>query len=188
MPTYVAFLRAINLGANRKFPQTAIRAAVEGTGATDVETYLNTGNVRLRTGVRSTDNVEQMLADAFAADRGFDVPTIVVTPESLRGIGAEIDAAWQVYGEPSRHLVTIFKRAPDPAALDEVLRFPSAPDRVVAGERCVHVLLADGLHESRVVRSKAFAALGVGTARYATVIKELLRRWVDNEGAGAGRR
>ena len=28
MPTYVAFLRAINLGATRKFPKDAIKAAI----------------------------------------------------------------------------------------------------------------------------------------------------------------
>ena len=32
VPTYVAFLRAINLGAKRKFPKDAIVAAVEAAG------------------------------------------------------------------------------------------------------------------------------------------------------------
>ena len=45
--TYIAFLRAINLGAKRKFPKDAIRAAVEAAGGDRVETYINTGNVRL---------------------------------------------------------------------------------------------------------------------------------------------
>src|SRR4051794_20858140 len=45
MPTYVAFLRAINLGATRKFPKDAIRAATEAAGGSGVETYINTGNV-----------------------------------------------------------------------------------------------------------------------------------------------
>ena len=47
VPTYVAFLRAINLGAKRKFPQDAIKTATEAAGGSDVETYINTGNVRL---------------------------------------------------------------------------------------------------------------------------------------------
>ena len=44
MPSYVAFLRAINLGPNRKFPKDAIKACVESCGFTDVATYINTGN------------------------------------------------------------------------------------------------------------------------------------------------
>ena len=48
MATYIAFLRAINLGATRKFPKDAIKASVEAAGGTDVETYINTGIGKFR--------------------------------------------------------------------------------------------------------------------------------------------
>ena len=48
MPTYVAFLRAINLGSTRKFPKAAIVRACENAGFTEVETYINSGNVVFR--------------------------------------------------------------------------------------------------------------------------------------------
>ncbi|MCY7395437.1 MAG: DUF1697 domain-containing protein [Nocardioides sp.] len=57
-------MRAIDLGARRRFPKDAIRAAVQGAGCTGVETYLNTGNVRLTTSLRSTAKVEALLQDA----------------------------------------------------------------------------------------------------------------------------
>jgi uncharacterized protein (DUF1697 family) len=57
MATYIAFLRAINLGATRKFPKDAIRASVEAAGGTDVETYINTGNVRFDSRLRSRAKV-----------------------------------------------------------------------------------------------------------------------------------
>lgn len=82
MATYVAFLRAINLGAKRKFPKDAIVAAVEAAGFTEVETYINTGNVRFDTTMRSRAKIEAALEEAFLADRGFEVPTIVFTPRS----------------------------------------------------------------------------------------------------------
>ena len=53
MPSYVAFLRAINLGSTRKFPKEAVKAAVEKAGGTAVETYINTGNVRFDSTLRS---------------------------------------------------------------------------------------------------------------------------------------
>ena len=45
VPTYIAFLRAINVG-KRMFAKGAIVQACEDAGCTDVETYINTGNVR----------------------------------------------------------------------------------------------------------------------------------------------
>src|SRR3990170_2320186 len=77
MPTYVAFLRAINLGATRKFPKADIVSATEAAGGTDVATYINTGNVRLSSTMRSRGRVEAALEQAYAAERGFPVPTIV---------------------------------------------------------------------------------------------------------------
>lgn len=47
MQTYVAFLRAINLGAHRKFPKDAIIAATQVAGGTEVATHATSGNVRL---------------------------------------------------------------------------------------------------------------------------------------------
>ena len=76
MPTYIAFLRAINLGATRKFSKAAIVRACEAAGFTDVETYINSGNVRVSTPLRSVAKVEAALEKAFAEEAGFEVPTV----------------------------------------------------------------------------------------------------------------
>ncbi|MCW2797304.1 DUF1697 domain-containing protein, partial [Nocardioides sp.] len=77
MATYIAFLRAINLGPTRKFAKADIIAAVEATGGTDVATYINTGNVRFDSTMRSRARIEETLEKAFLESRGFEVPTIV---------------------------------------------------------------------------------------------------------------
>ena len=176
MPSYVAFLRAINLGPTRKFPKDAIRAAVESTGCTGVETYINTGNVLLSTRMRSRAKVESALEAAFLADRGFAVPTIAFTPAELRDIVADVDELWAEYGEPKAHAVTLFKEPPTTAAVAAVEALDLGDVPVVRG-RAAHVLLRENFHESKVLSSKEFAALGKGTARYAKVIREITARW-----------
>ncbi|MFN8190366.1 MAG: DUF1697 domain-containing protein [Nocardioidaceae bacterium] len=176
MPSYVAFLRAINLGPTRKFPKAAIAAAVESTGATGVETYINTGNVRLTTTLRSRAKVEATLEKAFAADRGFEVPTIVFTPAELRDVVADVDELWAEHGEPLAHAVTLFKQPPAADAVAAVESLDLA-DRVVVRGRAAHVMLLTNFHESKLLASKQFAALGQGTARYAKVLREVTNRW-----------
>ncbi|MEZ5096889.1 MAG: DUF1697 domain-containing protein [Nocardioides sp.] len=176
MPTYVAFLRAINLGPTRKFPKEAIKAAVESVGATGVETYLNTGNVRLTTRLRSPARVEQALEEAFLADRAFAVPTVALTPGELLDIVADVDALWAEFGEPAAHSVTLFKEPPETSATRAVEALDLA-DRAVVRGRAAHVLLTSGFHDSRLLNAREFGALGVGTARYATVLRELATRW-----------
>ena len=86
MATYVAFLRAINLGAKRKFPKDDIVRVTEAAGFADVATHINTGNVRLGTAMRSRARIEQALEEAYLADRGFEVPTVVYSQAELREV------------------------------------------------------------------------------------------------------
>ena len=110
MPTYIAFLRAINLGPTRKFPKDAIKAAAETAGFTDVETYINTGNVRVTTRLRSRAKVEAALEKAFLEDRGFEVPTIVFTPAEITAIADEATEFAQDHD--GVHYVSLLKDEP----------------------------------------------------------------------------
>ena len=177
MPTYVAFLRAINLGAKRKFPKDDIKRCVESTGATGVETHINTGNVLLTTSLRSRAKVEAVLEAAFAADRGFEVPTMVFTRPELAAVAADADRLRAELGEPLAHYITLYKQPPPPdaAAAVEALDVEGESVRVLG--RAAHALLHRNVHEARSLNSREFVALGVGTARNVNVVRTLARKW-----------
>jgi uncharacterized protein (DUF1697 family) len=177
VPTYVAFLRAINLGANRKFPKAAIKAAVEVAGGTEVETYINTGNVRLTTSLRSPASVAAALERAFAADRGFEVPTMVFTPAEVADIVEFADKLWAEHGQPLGHYVTLYKQAPTSAAVATLAQMQWDGEMAVVEGRTAHGLLYRGFHESRLHASKLFEALGQGTTRNLQVIRAVAEKW-----------
>lgn len=179
MPTYVALLRAINLGATRKFPKDAIRAAVESTGARDVETYINTGNVRLTTGLRSTARVASVLEEAFAADRGFEVPTVVLTPAELTAIAADAEELAAGHDRLGMHYVSFLKQAPDREQVDAVEAVHVEGERLVVRGRGAHLLLdeRDGYHLAKLSNDFVEKRLGVATNRNARVVRELASRW-----------
>jgi uncharacterized protein (DUF1697 family) len=173
--TYIAFLRAINLGANRKFPKDAIRAAVEAAGGERVETYINTGNVRLDSRLRSRGRVEAVLEEAFLADRGFEVPTIVFTPTELREIAA--DAKRFADGHEGRHYISLLKHEPPAAAVRLIEGAGTAGEVARVGGRAVHLLLPANYHEARLTNALVEKHLGVATNRNLTVISALAERW-----------
>ena len=173
MATYIAFLRAINLGAKRKFPKDSIKAAVEAAGGTDVETYINTGNVRFRTTMRSRAKIEAALEKTFLEDRGFEVPTIVFTPKELRAIADEAAS----FGHGGRHYVSLLKDAPSAAAVKAIEESGTADEVARVGGRAVHLLLGANYHEARLTNAAVEKQLGVATNRNLTVIKELAARW-----------
>lgn len=179
MPTYVAFLRAINLGATRKFPKDAIKAAVEAAGGSDVETYLNTGNVRLRTSLRSGGQVEEVLEKAFAADRGFEVPTIVLTPAELVQVAADSDELAAAADSLGMQYVSLLKGAPTAEQVREVEAVEYAGERLVVRGRAAHLLLdqRDGYHLAKLSNAFVEKRLGVATNRNITVVRALAERW-----------
>lgn len=174
MATYIAFLRAINLGAKRKFPKDAIKAAVEAAGGTDVETYINTGNVRLHSTLRSRAKVEAMLEKAFREDRGFEVPTIVFTPGELVAIADEAAR----FGHGGKHYVSLLKEVPSAAAIATVEDLGTRDGEVArVGGRAVHLLLGENYHEAKLTNVLVEKHLGVATNRNLTVILTLAKKW-----------
>ena len=173
MPTYIAFLRAINLGARRTFPKNAIRKACEDAGFTDVETYINTGNVRVTTALRSRGKVEAALEEAFAAAAGFEVPTIVLTRQELVSVAEEAEA----FGHSGKHYVSLLKDSPSEAAVRAVEEASTAGEVAKVGGRAVHLLLGENYHQAKLTNAVVEKHLGVATNRNLTVIRTLAEKW-----------
>lgn len=177
MPEYLAFLRAINLGKNRKFPMVELRSVLESAGFGDVETYIQTGNVRLRTPMRSVERVASLLEEVFAADRGFDVPTVVLTPTELRQVHADAMAFEPPVDGEVRRYVTFLRQpaAPQVAAAVDAFAVDGEAARVVG--RAVHVWVRDGYQNARISNGRLERMLGVATTRDLKVVTTLAGRW-----------
>lgn len=178
MPTHVGFLRAINLGRNRKFPKDAVIAAAESAGFTDVATYLNTGNVRVTSRMRSLPRVEEALEAAFLADRGFEVPTIAFGLAELGEISSYAEGLAQRHGPLQRHYVSLLRV---PLTEEVAARVESASGEaatVVVQGRAVHLMWQHAVPgDIDPLGAATSRLLGVTTARTAGVLAELVRRW-----------
>ena len=174
MPTYIAFLRAINIG-KRKFAKDAIVAACEAAGCTDVETYINTGNVRVTTPLRSRAKVESALEEAFEDAAGFDVPTVVLTPKELREVAAYAERLDRSHD--GRHYVSLLKDTPTAAAVKKLDGAGKEGERAVVDGRGVHLLLGQDYHSAKLTNAIIEKHLGVATNRNLNVIRTLAEKW-----------
>ena len=175
MPTYVAFLRAINLGARRKFPKDAIRAAAEGAGFTDVETYINTGNLRVTTRMRSRTKVEEALEKAFCEDRGFEVPTIAFTPAEVTAIAEE--ATEFAKDHDGAHYVSLLKEEPSRDLIERIEAAGRGGESARVGGRAVHLMLGANYHEAKLSNATVEKLMGVATNRNLKVIRTIAEKW-----------
>ena len=172
--TWIAFLRAINLGATRKFPKQAISAALVRAGGTDVETYINTGNVRFDHPVGDRAEMEAILEEAFAADRFFEVPTICVTPAELKVIAN--DAAAVGMGHEGKQFVFLCKELTDSGSRDALVARAGEGERVYVIGRAVH-LLTGSFQQTKITNAVVERHISISTNRNLNVIRTLADKW-----------
>jgi len=175
VPTHIGFLRAVNIG-KRQYKTADLRAALEGAGYTDVETHIQTGNVRITSPLRSTTKVEEALEALFLADRGFEVVTMVFTPQQLTELAADADALGDEHGFEYGQYVSVLKREPDAATRKEVEALSSDVERFVVRGRAVHMLY-DVPYGTSKTATRLERIAGPATNRNATVIRTLAEKW-----------
>lgn len=177
MATHLAFLRAINLGATRVFPKTDIQRVIAETGFESVETHINTGNVRFDTRMRSRARIESVLERAFAADRGFEVPTIVFTTSEFAEVAREAERLNGAYPGLARHYVYLLKDEPTADEIAQIESFSGAKGDMVVTGRAVHALLRPGYQDGQVDPLGVVKRLGVATNRTRTVVQAIAQKW-----------
>jgi len=86
---YIALLRGINVGGNKKVPMVTLTKTLKKAGYADVKTLLASGNVLLEAKEKSAaalrKNLEVLLEKTF----GFPIRAIVRTADELKNLAAK---------------------------------------------------------------------------------------------------
>ena len=169
MRTYIALLKGINVGGNRRLPMADLKAALTDAGFADVRTILASGNVVLDAPETDPASLESRLASATTSRLGVTTDYMVRDANQWRAmIGANPfpDAAER---EPKHLLVVVMKtEVTDPKAL-AYLETYEGPERVAIVGREIFIYYPDGQGTSRL----SIPRLGNGTARNLNTVARL---------------
>ena len=83
MPRFISLLRGINVSGHRKIRMADLRTAYESLDMTNVETYLQSGNVVFDCKVRSASKVAALIEGVIEDRFGHDVTVLVRTPDDF---------------------------------------------------------------------------------------------------------
>ena len=180
MPTFIAFLRAVNVG-KRQYPMAELREALTAAGFEEVATHIQTGNALVRTRMRSREKVTAALEEAMLEDRGFAVPVVLLTPTELAETYDEAQAFAEKFAQQGNeiqgHYLTLLAEPPTAAARREVEARSEPGEELRVGKRAVHLLLTKPYHEVKASNAEVERLLGVATTRNLTVITKLAEKW-----------
>jgi uncharacterized protein (DUF1697 family) len=168
----VALLRGINVGGKTRVPMPKLRELFESLGLTDVQSYVQSGNVVFSS--KSTKlaapvaSLEEKIAETFRVQ----VNVLLRTATELGKIAA--DHPFLADESELSHLHVVFLRdAPTRAAAGKLDPDRSPPDRFVVKRREIFVHYPNGSGRSKLTLGYFERTLGtIGTARnWKTVLK-----------------
>jgi uncharacterized protein (DUF1697 family) len=176
MTTYVAFLRAINVGG--RFAKMAdLRAGLAAKGFGEVESYIQSGNLRLTSSLQSSSEVEDALETTLKELCGFTVRAIVRTPAQLGQLtsyGAGL--AVPLEGEVRRY-VTFLKKDPESSFIATMNGWDLDGERAHVHGREVYLWLGHPSHTAKLSNARIERGGVVATSRDWKVVSALGQMW-----------
>jgi len=176
MPTYIALLRAVNVGGTGKLPMADFRKLLAQLGFHNVETYIQSGNA-VFDAPGSSSVITKSVSAALAKYMGKPVPVLVRTRDELAGVLAANPFTAEAEADGARvHAVFLSAHpAKDSATgLDRIVsQYPARRDRYRLAGDTLYLYLPDGAGESKFTAAALDRILGVtATARnWNTVLK-----------------
>ncbi|MFC7401577.1 DUF1697 domain-containing protein [Citricoccus sp. GCM10030269] len=190
--TELLLLRGVNVGGHAKVPMASLRRFAEEAGATDVTTYLNSGNVlfRLPAGPGSgpgpgsaperDDDAERTwlaaeVSGALTRELGLSIPVTALSRRELVTALELLDDLPFRGGEPKlTHLFVLANAAGAGAAARRLESFDAGEDQCKVIGRFVWVRYAQASYSSPLNLQRVEKTLGTtATARNLTTIRHL---------------
>ena len=163
MPSYIALLRAVNVGGTGKLPMSDLKILCEQAGFTKVKTYIASGNVLFQSTL-SEVKVKAILEEKLAAYAGKPVGVLVRTSSEM----AAILAANPFPDRPGNRTVAIFlDSAPPSDALDRAVGIRDEEFYIFGRE--IYISYSDNMADSKL----RIPAAKEGTARNLNTIAKL---------------
>src|SRR5687767_13816123 len=111
MPTYVALLRGINLGARNKIAMADLRQLFAAFGHADVKTYVQSGNVIFKHDGKDSLRLAGDIEKRITRDLGLTVTVLLRTHDDLREVVAN-NPFLEQRADPTRLHVTFLTDTP----------------------------------------------------------------------------
>jgi uncharacterized protein (DUF1697 family) len=138
---YVALLRGINVGGKAKVPMAALRDTCVAVGCDDVVTYIQSGNVVLKSALIA-DKLRAALEEAIAREFGFNPAVMIRTAKELAAV---IDRNPYAGADEKTVHVGFLHAAPNAATKKCLAAIDCAPEELTVAGRDVYLHLPNGM-------------------------------------------
>lgn len=170
MSSYIALLRAVNVGGTGKLPMKELKAMCEEAGFEQVSTYIASGNV-VFTSSDSEEKVKSVLEKRLEAYAGKKVDVYVRTVREMKDL-VEINPFPE---EPGNKVAVLFLDQKPPADLEAIASGVNG-EKLRAADREIFIFYPDGLGATKLSFDKQKIH---GTARNMNTVTKVAQMAAD---------
>jgi uncharacterized protein (DUF1697 family) len=171
---YAAFLRAVNLGKNRRVTNDRLKELFEEAGADEVATFRTSGNVVFE----GTRDMARELEGHLEKALGHEMVIFMRSAAELKAIAAaEPFPAKDVERSKGKLQVVLFEGKPTAAVKKKALALGTDQDRLAFGKRELFWLPSGGYMEAELDRKALDKLLGESTVRTKGTVDQLAAKY-----------
>jgi uncharacterized protein (DUF1697 family) len=174
MSKYIALLRGINVGGQKIIKMEALRAMFEAAGCTDVQTYIQSGNVVFAHALGDASALRKHLETQLQAALGYAVPTLVRDAAQIDAVVADNPFPLDLPNFGKKVYVAFFEHAPSQAAIASLLPYVTETERFVMRGSEAYIYYDEGLGKSKFSNAIIERKLGMATMRNWNTVTTLL--------------
>lgn len=157
---HVALLRGINVGGHNRVPMAALREMFVAAGASEVSTYIQSGNVVFGASAKLAAAIPTMIGAAIERELGLTIPIVTRSAAELAAVAGAHPFSADV-SEPKWLMVAFLDRVPEPAKVAGLDPNRSPGDRFEVHGRDVYLVFPSGSGRSKLDATWLDRSLGV---------------------------
>jgi len=152
---YVAFLRGINVSGKNKIEMKSLQVMFESLGFTDVNTYLNTGNVVFKSEMIVE---ESLIEEKIKTTYDLEIKVLIRTSEEVKNLVQSYD----LDEGPKNCYITMFKSAIDMSIETFVLKVKLDEDKYAIQEKSLFLFVPGGYGKSKLTNNYFEKKMSIG--------------------------
>jgi uncharacterized protein (DUF1697 family) len=166
MSVYIALLRGINIGPNKRMKMEKLRVSCEAVGFKNVKTYIQSGNVVCQAGKLPSDVAAKRIEAQIKKDFGFSSDVIVRSEGEMKQI-IEGNPLLKEPGVDAAKLHVVFlSEVPPSESIKKLQSIVLAPDKVRHKGKEIYFYFPNGVSGSSIWKHNLDRVLGIsGTMR-----------------------
>jgi len=175
MNKFIVLLRGINVSGQKKIVMADLREILKTLKFEEVETYIQSGNIILRSKEGHNDKIAEKVEKGIADNFGFDVPVLVKKYEELKTIFDNNPFNDPDDIEDKKIYFALLKQVPPLELIAEFKKNKFTNDKFVFTDQCVYLNYFNGAGQAKLTNNLIERKLKVSaTSRnYRTMVKLL---------------